>query len=122
MGKEIATHVRFNLSAHNMTCGRHVIVCSGVNQSQNEIDNSAGDNEFWRKGSNVRFGSSCNFSRDKWENDLNHRCKRRTKQIKEENSFVFFVIGQKSKKQIALFLLVFLHFQDFLVLKYLLIY
>ena len=122
MGKEIATHVRFNLGAHNVARGCHVVVCRGVYQSQNKVDSAAGNNEFWRKGSNVRFGSACNFSRDKWENDLNHGSECRAKQIKEENSFVFFVIGQKSKKQIALFLLVFLHFQDFLVFKYLLIY
>ena len=98
VGEEVTAHVGFNLRAHNVSCGRHVKVGGSIYKTKHEIYHTAGNNEFRCERCNVGLGSARNLSSDKWENDFNYRCQRRAKKVEKKYSFVFFVIGQKSKK------------------------
>ena len=99
MTKEIMSHVCFDLRAHNMTDGGHIVIGGGVDDPQNYVNDSAFQYQLACQVCNVFGCRAGDFTNDHREDQLAKSGQTCAKQIADHYGHMGAIIRQKFTKK-----------------------
>ena len=96
MGKQVGTHLGFDLGAHNMPHGGPKKIGGGVHDPQKQIERADLQDHGKGQGCEIVDARVCHIPHQKRQHQLAYRGKRGTEQVKDQNGKIFFEIWQET--------------------------
>ena len=102
MGEHVPAHVGFNLRAHAVTDGLHVIIGRRVDHAQKHVHAAHRQNQANRERGNVRRRALGDFAHDHRQHQLAQRGHRRAEQVEQHDLHVRLEVRREFSREVQI--------------------